>query len=768
MNASLLQPFLPEEVTHALFQMNPSKSPGPDGMTALFFQKFWNIVGTDVTTAVLDFLNSGRMLGSMNFTHIALIPKVKSPECMAQFRPISLCNVVYKIISKILVNRMKSILPQVISDSQSAFVPGRMITDNVMTAFEVVHYLKNLRVGKNAQMAAKLDMSKAYDRVEWDFLKEIFLKLGFHVRWVHLVMECVTSVSYAVKVNGEPKGHIKPSRGLRQGDPLSPYLFLICAEGLSALLRKAERDNLIQGVAICRGSPRISHLFFADDSVIFCRATNADCVALHNALSLYERASGQKVNGNKTALFFSPNTPHDTRTSITTLFGTSPTTHFEKYLGLPPVMGRSKKRAFNEIKDRVWRRLQGWKEKLLSQAGREVLIKAVIQAIPTYAMSCFKFPAGLCSDICSMANRFWWGQRQGERKIHWLSKHKLIKPKSEGGMGFRDIQLFNQALLARQGWRLLHNPHSLIHKLFKAKYFPHCNFLEATVHGNASFIWRSICDSKQVLIDGMRWRVGSGEKIKIWKDPWLPCLSTYKVISPMNGFDEHATVDSLIIRESMCWNVPLLENIFLPRDVELIRQIPLSIRRPPDIRIWNGTKKGVLTVKSAYHFLRTQQTNVEASSSSLNQCGSNVWSSIWSAKVQPKVRMFLWRACRNILPTQTNLFDRGVSQTYSCKWCLEEAETSDHVLWQCEFAQRVWQASPISFPSSYDTRLSFGDLLSSCIHDLNHPSLELFFITAWELWCARNELFWNETNVTVDDICQKAACRLVEFLDVTA
>ncbi len=173
MNEDLLRPFSQDEVKHAFFQMHPSKAPGPDGMIALFFQKFWHIMGDDVSTAIFNFLNSGNMLGSINFTHIVLIPKVKAPEYITQFRPISLCNVIYKIISKVLVNKMKKVLPKVISNSHSAFVPGRMITDNVIIAFETLHHLKNLRRGNNAQMAAKLDMSKAYDRVEWDYLRAV-------------------------------------------------------------------------------------------------------------------------------------------------------------------------------------------------------------------------------------------------------------------------------------------------------------------------------------------------------------------------------------------------------------------------------------------------------------------------------------------------------------------------------------------------------------------------------------------------------------------
>ena len=205
-----------------------------------------------------------------------------------------------------------------------------------------------------------------------------------------------------------------------------------------------------------------------------------------------------------------------------------------------------------------------------------------------------------------MATRFWWGQKDGERKIHWLSKQKLMKAKKEGWIGFRDLALFNKALLAKQAWRLLQNPSSLVFRMLKAKYFPHTSFLEATVPHNASYLWRSICDSKVVLKAGLRWRVGNGETIKIWRDKWLPCPTTYSVISPQQVLEENATVDRLINRDTMQWRGDLLDSVFLPRDAEVIRAIPLSARQPRNCLIWTGTKKGLFTVKSAYDMLHSQ------------------------------------------------------------------------------------------------------------------------------------------------------------------
>ncbi len=428
-------------------------------------------------------------------------------------------------------------------------------------------------------------------------------------------------------------------------------------------------------------------------------------------------------------------------------------------------MGRAKRRAFNEIKDRVWSRLQGWKEKLLSQAGREVLIKAVIQAIPTYAMSCFKFPAGFCADLSAMATRFWWGQRGVERKIHWLSKSKLMKAKNEGGMGFRDLQLFNKALLARQGWRLLHQPASLLCRVLKAKYFPNHSFLDAAVPINASYIWRSICEAKEILINGTRWRVGRGDKIKIWKDRWLPSPSTFRVISPVSGLDPEATVDTLICVDSMSWNLPLLHSMFLKRDVESILAIPLSKRKPSDVLIWNGTKQGTFSVKSAYRMLYSHRNAAEASSSAATNSATQFWSSIWATSVPPKVRVFVWRACQGILPTQTHLFDKGISNTFSCVWCGDEAETEDHLLWKCEFAQRVWQECPVNFASRVHGDMSFTDFMDCCVVELGSLSLEITFCTAWAIWKARNELVWNNHITPVAELCQQAAGLALDFLE---
>ena len=225
MNDELLKPFKEKEVKEALFQMFPTKAPGPDGFPAHFFQTHWELCGEEVTLAVLRVLKGEDSMEDINKTFVVLIPKVVSPDDLGQFRPISLCNVIYKIASKVLANRLKVCLPEIISEEQSAFVPGRLITDNIITADECLHFMKRNQAKKNRLCALKLDMRKAYDRLEWWYIKAAMKKLGFHPIWVKMVMRLVTTVSFQVLFNGGKLRQFIPSRGVRHTGIQSPRTF---------------------------------------------------------------------------------------------------------------------------------------------------------------------------------------------------------------------------------------------------------------------------------------------------------------------------------------------------------------------------------------------------------------------------------------------------------------------------------------------------------------------------------------------------------------
>lgn len=258
-------------------------------------------------------------------------------------------------------------------------------------------------------MAIKLNMSKAFDRVKWIFIEKVMRKMGFNEGWISLVMKCIPFVSYLVIINGTTHGNIVPTKGLRQGNSLSPYLFLLCAEGFSFLILDAARTKQLNGISICRGAPKITHLFFADDSLLFCRANGEECNKLKEILGVYESASRQKIKIDKSSIFFSPNSSQDLKEEILNILRPMQDSRHSKYLGLPSIIGRSKKLIFVEIKEKVCKNLAGWKGKLLSLGGNEVLIKVVTHAIPTYTMSCFQLPKSLCKDLEKMMRSFWWG-----------------------------------------------------------------------------------------------------------------------------------------------------------------------------------------------------------------------------------------------------------------------------------------------------------------------------------------------------------------------
>ena len=212
-------------------------------------------------------------------------------------------------------------------------------------------------------------------------------------------MQCISTVSYSVIINGTVNGCIHPTRGLRQGDPLSPYLFILCADGFSSLIKDAARNQVLCGISICRRCPMVSYLFFVDDSLLFCKAIDRECQKLVEILELYEAVSGQKVNMDKSSIFFSHNNPQERRSEVIGILGPMQDTRHNKYLGLPSIIGRSKTEVFAEVKERVGKKLAGWKEKMLSMGGKEVLIKAMAQAVSRYTMSVSFFQKGFARKL---------------------------------------------------------------------------------------------------------------------------------------------------------------------------------------------------------------------------------------------------------------------------------------------------------------------------------------------------------------------------------
>ncbi|MCH86642.1 putative ribonuclease H protein, partial [Trifolium medium] len=370
-----------------------------------------------------------------------------------------------------------------------------------------------------------------------------------------------------------------------------------------------------------------------------------------------------------------------------------------KYLGLPAFVGRSKQQVFNFVQDRVWKKLKGWKWNHMSYAAREVLIKAVVQSIPTYVMSCFKLPDSLCDHIESMISMFWWGSKHGERKIHWVAWKYLCKEKKEGGMGFRTIKEFNLAMLAKQGWRFLQNEESLLTRCLKGRYFPRSNFLHATLGYNPSYTWRSIFLPRLEIIDhaGL-WKVGDGQNIKIWEDNWLPL-----------------------------------------QQAQQITQIPLSFNRPPDCFMWGANKAGVLSVRSAYKFLKKRYEVLNSNQSIIPQ-GSSIWSKLWKIKTIPRHLQLMWRIIHNRLPVREVLFKRGVNCPPLCCLCDGANESIDHLFLGCDWTKTVWFASDlgVNFSACCEATISFSEWVSKVIMHQDIEVVQLVLSICYEIWSVRN------------------------------
>ena len=354
----LVRPFSKDDVLLALQSMHPYRAPGPDGFQAIFFQKQWHIVGDDICSTVLRVLGGDRLPVGLNNTYITLIPKIPSPEKVIHFRPIGLCNVVYKLITKCLVNKLKRVLPKLISPMQSSFIPGRQITDNIIVMQEIIHSMRR-KTGAKGWMAVKLDLEKAYDRLRWGFISDTLNRMQLPRGLVDVIMHCITSSSLNVLWNGTPTSDFQPSRGLRQGDPLSPYLFVACMERLTQLIESMSLAGQWTAFPVTCNGVRISHLMFADDVVLFGVASKTQALVIKDVLDTFCAWSGQRVSKHKSSIYFSANTNEAVAVEICNVLGIPRTLDLGRHLGVPTINGRVTRATYQNLLTKVDNRLAG-------------------------------------------------------------------------------------------------------------------------------------------------------------------------------------------------------------------------------------------------------------------------------------------------------------------------------------------------------------------------------------------------------------------------
>ena len=325
-----------------------------------------------------------------------------------------------------------------------------------------------------------------------------------------------------------------------------------------------------------------------------------------------------------------------------------------------------------------------------------------------------------------------------------MSWKNLCKSKLYGGTGFRNLQAFNLALLAKQGWRILSNLNSLLARVYKAKYFPYDDILNAKLGSNLSYAWRSIHSSLKVIRKGTRWRVGDRKRVHIWEDKWLPTPITHKVISTPRVFEDFPMVSSLIDENTKWWKPDLVNSLFLHFKANEILKIPLSHNLLEDSLIWMGTKRGSFTLKSAYYVAKRLLDVGTARENSSNHQASPFWKKIWQLYVPPKVKIFAWRVCLDGLPTMLNLWHRGLNTFGFCQICDKDLESINHALLHCNHAQKTWDCwidCPVDLSSSAQ---EFISITTQFLEKGSSTNLGLFYMAARTIWGNRNNALHND------------------------
>lgn len=456
--------FLEQEIKEALLSINPGKSPGPDGFNGFYIRNLWDTLKDDIIDFHKVFHENSSLPKGINSSFLALIPKLSNPRTVQDFLPISLINCTLKILLKLLATRLKPMLNILVSEVQFAFVQGRHITDCIFIVNEMTHSMQqNLTQGA----IFKVDFEKAFDSIRWDFLTQILELQGFGSKWIGWIMSILSTTRLSILINGSPTREFTMSKGLRQGDPLSPLLYILVSEVLHLLIQRAEEVNIITG---CKLDKYVSlkHLQFADDTIVFLDNKASSFRGIKSVLIIFQMLTGLKVNFHKGSRDAAAIANAEV---LGCKHGTFPFQYLRATMGGKP----QRKSFWNPMIKKIKTKLAAWRCTSLLKASRLLFIKAVIDSIPMYWLSLNKLPAGVLKEIEKIKRRFLWGEFKGNnswttRKLHTIRWEIICKPKTKGGLGVQVLAWKNVALLAKWWWKARIDRSKLWHRVLTCKY----------------------------------------------------------------------------------------------------------------------------------------------------------------------------------------------------------------------------------------------------------------------------------------------------------
>ncbi|CAL1354280.1 unnamed protein product [Linum trigynum] len=714
-----------EEIQLAVRLMGSLKAPGIDGLNPLFFKRCWGIVGKSVVDFVSACWVDPTRIKEVNETIIVVIPKVPTPTQVEQFRPISLCNVTCKIVTKCLAERLKSLMQELVAETQTSFVPGRQITDNICILQEVVHSMRS-KQGRTGWMVVKVDLAKAYDRIKWEFVRDTLQAAGAPPPFIEITMQCITSPSMRVQWNGGLFDTFSPSRGLRQGCPLSPYLFTLCMERLSHLISGCVTNGSWKPIRLTTNGPSLSHIFFVDDLILFGEASPTQITTISHCFETFSLASGQQISKPKSRVFFSKNVTHARSSELSAALDIPTTMNLGRYLGVPVIHDRISKATYVDLIDRIDTRLAGWKANTMSLAARITLVQSVLASLPAYTMQTSFLPANVRDYIDRKTRAFIWGSTESGRKIHQVDWETICHPIDEGELGLRSATRTNEAFMLKLAWRLLTEPESLWARVVRAKYLQETvNGLQPRTSGRISNLWRGVLRIWHLLPAATMWNIQSGRQTRFWTDRWLldgPTLAELAVNLPPEA--QTLTVAEMVLNGE--WNVSYLNAFLTNFIVSQVLLHPVPHEEGPDIRVWRLSPSGKFSMRTAYD-LTTEEEEPPATHP------------IWRAPKTKRVQAFLWLATQGRLLTNAERQRRHLTMTPTCTVCGDGDETVTHVLRDCPYARGVWAEFLEHEP---DQEFFQADPFHWLLHYMSGrgKSIDatLFAGTCWLLWKNRN------------------------------